>query len=358
MPLSRELPVVVEPGLTPEESLARDRFLLDAVVAEPTRWPAALRVYEVVGEIVSIGRWQLAPAAPAGGGVHLMRRHAGGRAAAFGTGFVGVTLVLPRRGALLEPGPAALRPEQVVNRYVRGVLGALEAEGVAAVYPGRDTVTAARRLLAVVSFAETRAGALLVETLLATGGDPSTLPRLLDRADPDGVLRAEMLQPGDTTSVAAQRGEAPTLQQVADWMARGYAQRIGVAPKARTLDGGEAARVAALAATTLADASWLGARVRRSDLDRRASTRTMLGTLDVHVAVASDGRIRAACIAGDLIAADDTIPALEAGLRGCAPERHAVSTVVERNQPSMSQAGVPRSNNGGTASVTTRCWTI
>jgi len=329
VPLSRELPVLVEPGLTPQASLARDRFLLDAVVAEPSRWPAALRVYEVVGAVVSIGRWQLAPP-KSGSEVTLMRRHSGGRAAAFGTGFVGVTLVLPRRGALLEPGPAALRPEQVMNRYVRGILGALEGEGVAAIYPGRDTITAGRRLLGIVSFAETRAGALLVEALLATSGDPSTLPRLLDRADPGGTVRTEMLQPADTTSVAVQRGQAPTLSEVADWMATGYAKRLGVAPVARTLADAESTRLAGLAATTLADASWLAARTPRGDLDHRASTRAMLGTLDVHLAVASEGQIRDACISGDLIAADGTIPALEEGLRGCAPERSAVSAAVER----------------------------
>jgi lipoate-protein ligase A len=323
VPLSRELPVLVEPGLAPEESLARDRFLLEAVATDPGRWPAALRVYEVAGSLVSIGRWQLAPAA--GSGDALVRRHSGGRAAAFGSGFVGVTLVLPRRGALLEP-EAALRPEQVMNRYVRGILRALEGEGVAAIYPGRDTITAGRRPLGVVSFAETHAGALLVEALLAASGDPSTLPRLLDRADPGGVVRTTMLTPADATSIAAERGAAPTLAQVADWMARGYAERLGVAPVARSLGADERARVGTLA-LTFRDAAWLRARTPRSDLDRRATTTTMLGGLDVHLA-AADGRIRDACISGELLAADGTIPALEAGLRGCAAERGAVGQAV------------------------------
>jgi len=324
VPLSHELPILVEPGLTPEESLARDRFLLDAVVTEPGRWPAALRVYEVVGSLVSIGRWQLAPAAGSGGA--LMRRHSGGRAAAFGSGFVGVTLVLPRRGALLEP-EAALRPEQVMNRYVRGILRALEGEGVAAIYPGRDTITAGRRLLGVVSFAETQAGTLLLEALLATTGDPSTLPRLLDRADPGGVVGTEMLTPADVTSIAAERGTPPTPSEVAEWMARGYAQDLGVAPVARALGADETARVAALAAS-FGDAAWVRLRTPRGDLDHRAATRTMLGSLEVHLAVAPEGRIADACISGDLIAADGTIPALEAGLRGCAPERNAIAAAV------------------------------
>jgi lipoate-protein ligase A len=325
VPLSRPLPVLVEAGLTPEESLARDRFLLEAVAADPARWPAALRVYEVASEVVSLGRWQLAPPPAPKAGVALMRRYSGGRAAAFGSGFAGVTLVLPARGALLEPA-APLRPEQVMNRYVRGILGGLERHGVPALYPGRDTITVRRRLLGVVAFTETRTGALLVEAILATRGDPSALPRLLDRADRGGVVRTAMLLPSDTTSVAAEHGGAPTLQELADWMAAGHAERLGVAPVARTLADDEARRVQELAA----DASLLTSRQPRSDLGRRAATATMLGTLDVHLATGVDGRIRDACVSGDLIAGEDTVPALEEALRGCAPERPAVAAAVER----------------------------
>lgn len=328
MPLSRALPILVEPRLAPRESLARDRFLLDAVVASPGRWPAALRVFDVVGEVVSIGRWQLAPEA-ASTDVALVRRHCGGRAAAFGTGFVGVTLVLPMRGALLESAPVPLRPEQVANRYVRGILGGLERRRIPALYPGRDAITVGRRQLGMIAFTETRAGAVLVEAIVATAGDPSVLPRLLDRADPGGVVRTTMLTPAETTSIAAEQGSAPTLEQFADWVAAGYAERLGVTPVARTLDDGELGRVGDLAAG-LDDASWLASRRPRADLDRRASAATMLGALDVHLAMDSDARIGDACISGDVIAGDDTIPALEAALRGCPPHRTAVAGAVAR----------------------------
>ena len=300
------------------------------MVADPGRWPAALRVYDVTGDVVSIGRWQLAPERAAGNGAILMRRLSGGRAAAFGAGFVGVTLVLPARGALLEPASATLRPEQVMNRYVRGVLGGLERAGVAAIYPGRDTITARRRLLGVVSFTEARTGALLVEAILAASGDPSALPRLLDRSDPGGVVRTAMLLPSDTTSIAAEQGSVPALQQLADWMADGHAARLGVAPVARTLAPDEAERVSTLAAAAFGDASWLSARRPRDELGRRASAATMLGTLDVHLALGAGGHIQDACISGDLIAGDDTIPALEEALRGCPADRAAIGGAVQR----------------------------
>jgi lipoate-protein ligase A len=256
-----------------------------------------------------------------------MRRHSGGRAAAFGAGFVGVTLVLSARGALADSGAAALRPEQVMNRYVRGILGGLERHGVPALYPGRDTITVRRRQLAVVAFTETRTGAVLVEAILASGGDPSALSRLLDRADPGGVVRSTMLQPSDTTSIGAEKGTAPSLAKLADLVASGYAERLGVAPAARTLADDERARVREHAAAVGTDA-WLGTRHPRPDLDRRASAATMLGALDVHLAVAPDGHIRDACISGDLIAADETVPALEQSLRDCVSDRAAVSAAI------------------------------
>jgi len=215
----------------------------------------------------------------------------------------------------------------VMNRWVRGILGGLERHRIPALYPGRDTITVRRRQLGIVSYAEVRGGAVLVEAIVATSGDPSVLPRLLDRADPAGVVRTTMLTPADTTSLAAERGSTPTLEEFATWMSGGYAERLGVIPEPRIFDAGETARVAALA-SGLDDTAWLAQRHARDDLDRRASTATMLGALDVHLAVGPDAHIRDACISGDLIAGHDTVPALEQALRGCAPDRASVAAAV------------------------------
>src|SRR5439155_1013200 len=104
----------------------------------------------------------------------------GGRAFPAGEGFLGLSLVLSHRSAIVGDDPFALAPEQVMNRYVRGILEGLRLVGVAAFYPGRDLVTVDGRPLGLVAFEVDRAGALLFEAIVANGRDPSVLPGLLD----------------------------------------------------------------------------------------------------------------------------------------------------------------------------------
>src|SRR5206468_3034492 len=221
----------------------------------------------------------------------LWRRHSGGRAMPWGEGFVGLSLVLPRRAALVASDPLALAPEQVMNRYVRGILEACELSGVPALYPGRDVITVQRRILALASFEVEASGALVFEAVIANGRDFSVLPGLLDRADPEGVVKAGMLTGEDTTSLARQLGRALDAAEVADRLRRGYERRLGVSFRERTL---------ALDAD-LDAAGWLGQRRLPPHLNRHASAATQLGVLEAHLALAG-GRIEDAMLAGDFIA--------------------------------------------------------
>jgi hypothetical protein len=237
-----------------------------------------------------------------------------------GPGFVGVTLVLPHRSALVADAADALAPEQVLNRTVRGVLGALDGLGVAARYPGRDLVTAGGRTIGAMAFEVAADGATLIETTLAVGRTFAVLPSLLERADPRGVVPVDMTLPDETTCVAALVGRAPGVDELAERIVAGYRERLGIDCAA-----GEEPLPAADV-----DAAWLAAGVLPPRLDHAASARTMLGRVAAHLALADDGRIAGARLTGDFIAPSACVEALERALVGVAPDAATVRAIVAR----------------------------
>ncbi len=317
------LDLIVQPRLVPRQSLATDRFLLAEAAAGMA---GTLRVYDLTGGVLSIGRYHLAPTPRPEAPVSVMRRHSGGRAMPWGDGFVGISLVLPHRSALVSPEPLALAPTQVMNRCVRGVLEACKVAGVAAFYPGRDLITSEGRLLGMASFEVAADGALLFEAVLAVARDASVLPALIDAVDPEGVIPASMLTADDTTSLTRVLGRSLETAELAELLRRGFTERLGVRVTDRVLGQGELQRIEAFL-PDLADERWLRARVRRPDLDRHGSVATQLGVLEAHFAL--DGaRLHEVVLAGDVIASSATIAALEDALRGCPAEAAAIDRVV------------------------------
>jgi len=308
VPLTLEL--LVQAGLSPGESLAIDRALVDAR-------RAALRVYTLAGDVLALGRFHAAPAPRPASGVRVMRRWSGGRAMPWGDGFVGVSLVLPHRSALVGDDPEVLSPPQVPNRCVRGILAACESASVPAIYPGLDLLTVDRRLLGFVSFTVEEGGVLVFEAILANAADASVLPRLLDRADPDGVVPATMLTAADVTSLAARIGRPVALDDLATRIARGYAERLGV----RCATGVPPTPPA------FDEAAWLAQRLSHPDLDRSAAISGQLGTVDIRFAC-DGGSVRAVAFGGDVIAPAATIARLENALRGCPLVRERLTAAV------------------------------
>lgn len=319
IPSSRPtLDLIVQARLTPAASLAVDRRLLAEASGPPRERAGALRVYDLAGTALSLGRYHLAPPGERGG-IALQRRLSGGRAVPSGEGFVGVALALPHRAALFADDAQALAPEQVMNRYVRGILAGLQLAGVSAYYPGRDVVTVGGRIAGLVSFEVDVTGALLFEAILAAGRDFSDLAAVLDAVDPGGVVPADMLTPADVTSVARERGGVADLPELADLLRRGYEERMSIGFAERSLDLPPAPDHAA----------WLAERRPRPDLGRHAVVRGQLGVLEAYCAV-EDGRLGEVVLAGDFIAASETIAGVERALCGCAAERGAVEAVVRR----------------------------
>jgi hypothetical protein len=309
----RGLECVVQRDVTPAAVHAVDAALAAAAAAHAR---AVLHVATATGDVLALGRFHRRPAG--GAGVALLRRRGGGRVAAAGDGFVHLALHLPHAAALVADEAGALAPAQVLNRAVRGLLGACDVLGVPARYPGRDVVTVGARVLAVLGFDVAPDGATAVEAVLGAARDQSALPALLDRADPDGVVPAAMVGGADAVSLAAVRGAAPSLDELVAALARGFAERLDVA-----LAPPAAAPVPAWPRDV--EDAWLAA---RPDLPGRARRPSQLGTVEVAVACGRDGALAAVDVAGDLLAPVHALARLAERLRGVAAEPAPVRAVV------------------------------
>ena len=262
-----------------------------------------LRTYAIPADAISLGRYHVVPAGAEARGVGLVRRAGGGRPAPLGFGFAGIVLALPHRASLLPPG-TTLVPEQILNRYVRGLLGALESLGVRGYYPGRDVVTVDGRIVASVGFELAPDGATLVEMSVALARSYACVSTFADRADPTGVVPMELLLPEQGTCIADVVGRAPDLDELTAALATGYASRLGC-------DVAVADGVAAVPA----DTAWLDAGRLAPHLDRHAAARELLGVVEVYAACAS-GRVDDVRVCGDLLAPSATVERVEAALRG------------------------------------------
>lgn len=304
--------LIVQPSVDPDVSVAIDRYLMRAV-SRRTRG-AVMRIYAVDGDVISLGRYHLAPTPPAGVDVRLMRRPSGGRALPFGEGFVGLSLILPHRSTWFGANPFALAPYQVLNRYVRGLLEACRLAQLPVVYPGRDFVTVNRRVIGVTSFETDDTGTLLFEAILGHTRNFSVLPAWLERADPGGVIRIDMLEQG-STSLAESLQDVLSFTDVVDLLQRGFAKQFKLQWETSPLLPLEWQVIEGLAAREYAPQQWLYQRRPRPELDHRATVSVQLGVFEVFLALQQQRFIKEAVFAGDFIADSPAIDALENGLR-------------------------------------------
>jgi len=322
------LDFLVQPHSDPCVSLAQDAHFLHVVTRPSRTRMGVLRVYDFAGDVLSLGRYHLAPDPSAPAPVRMHRRFSGGRAVPFGDGFVGLALFLPHRSALYGNDQLALAPYQVPNRYVRGVLEACRLAGLEVFYPGRDFITANRRVLGMVSFEVQRSGAMLFEAVLAVRREFSLLPRLLEQADPAGVIKAEMLMPHDTTSLERELHTSLTTEEIAHLLRRGYEKQFNSALEPHALSPLEERAINATARHEFHDDRWLRQRQLRPELDRHAWTRVQLGMFEAYFGLEQDRFLRDVVFAGDFIANSPAIQQLEHELRLCPAEWRAIDAVV------------------------------
>lgn len=253
---------VLQRDVAPSIGVATDRYLLGTLGRRAR--PGVLRVYAFPGDVLAAGRWHMAPAGAADLGEAFVRRLTGGRALALGEGYLGISLLLPHRSALLAEDPFALAAFQVPNRYVRGLMRALKQLGLPAFYPGRDLVTVNRRPIAAVSFETDEEGRLLFEAIVAIDRPLSAVAQLLDRWDTTGSIKADLLALEGGTSLREEIGETPAIDELGTLVREAFAEQFGVAIADEPLSALETQAVTALAARE--GRSWSTLRQPRPDL--------------------------------------------------------------------------------------------
>ena len=334
------LDLILARSLAPDDLLGLELHFLDAIGRRET--PPVLLIYgSSPGRSVSIGRYHLYGGPTGRGEISVMRRLTGGRVVGAGDGWLGLALILPTRTALLKADDARLKPDQIMNRYVRGVLSGLRTLGIECFYPGRDAITFEQREIAMCTFETDASGAMLFEVAIAQNRGMEDVVRDLERIDPDGALSCRMYDAASATTVARELHRDVSFDELAGAIASGYASLLG-ATQRRELTEAEIAQ-AGQRARMLSASNWLRGGLSGTAMPLKNRNRSQLGAIDAAVALSADGTIEAARISGDFIANSPAVDQLESELRGrrldLASVSHAVTRIFSRDSNFFLGAG-------------------
>jgi hypothetical protein len=302
-------------GITPAEQRARESELLAAA----GRGDLHLHLSTLSGERLGLGAFH---APLPGADERIWRRHTGGRAIAAGEGFLIVSLFLPHRSFLVSTERYALRPEQVLNRGVRGILAWLRGLGLDPVYPGLDFVTVGGQRIAHLSFCEMRRGPTLVQAVIARETSLAETMLRLDRLDPEGRIPALAWNPEDATTLARlNRKEAATLNPgatlgpLAESMSSTFALGVGLAEPHRVPPVGSASPAQK---TTEIPAAHGAPEIQ---------TEGRLGPV-IACIEQDNGNVKRVTLGGDIIAPEGMTVALQAALGGAPADDAAIRAAV------------------------------
>lgn len=318
------LDAIVIPTLGPWFLLGLESYFLET--AASGRSAPVMLVYGTAGRRLSLGRYHAWDGPCDRNGVEAWRRLSGGRVTGSGEGWIGVAMVLPHRTAMLSARDSTIAPAQVINRHIRGLIAGLGTLGLRAFYPGRDTLTINRRVIAVCSFEINQTGAILFEAMVAVRRGMQEATEDLDRFDAEGQLTSHPYGPDSATTLAREIGHAPTFEQVAEAIIAGYSSSAdGV--RRRDLTAEECARAKDFGAA-METAGWLRGTAGDGVADATARVGAQLGTVEARVGIAPDGSIERFQLLGDFIANSSAIGRLEHTLRGKKLDFDAVSEAV------------------------------
>jgi lipoate-protein ligase A len=325
-PVVPDLDVILAPALAPDDLLGLELCFLDAIATRQT--PPVLLMYASPGRAISIGRYHLYCGPPERDGINAVRRLTGGRVVGAGRGFLGLALILPTRTALLKEDSTRLKPEQIMNRYARGILTAMHALGIDCFYPGRDAITFDQREIAMCTFETDASGAMLFEASIAHNRAMEDVVHDLERIDPDGALSCRMYDAASATKVVRELARDVSFDELTGAIASGYRTLLGET-RHRELTALETAQ-AQHRGRTLANSNWLSQPTSRPLLTLRNRIASQLGAIEAAVALDADKRIEAAQLSGDFIANSPAIAELESELRGRPLELGSISQAVTK----------------------------
>jgi lipoate-protein ligase A len=321
-----DLDVVFAPDLTLEDLLGLEWHFLEGMAAR--RIPLLLLFQTSRGRAVSIGRYHLYSGPSERDGVSVARRLTGGRVVGAGDGWFGLALILPTRTALLKEDAARVKPDQIMNRYVRGVLSGLRKLGVECFYPGRDAITFERREIGMCTFETDASGAMLFEAALARNRGMEDVVRDLERIDPDGALSCLMYDAAAATTLARELGREVSFEELAEAVASGYAGSLGEIRR-RELSETEVAE-ASRRGRELVASNWLNGSFAPGSRTLTNRIASQLGVIEAAVALGSDRTIEAVRLSGDFIANSPAVAQLENELRGRQLDLPSISQAVTK----------------------------
>lgn len=256
-------------------------------------------------------------------GIPVNRRPTGGGAIVMGPDQLGIALMLPaaRAGAFSEA-------RALMARFADGLVQGLRTLGIEARFRGKNDLEVDGRKLAGLGVFKHPAGGLLFHASLLVDLDVGRMLRILNTPF-EKITDKEIATVGARTSTVRKETGAPlTVDAVRTAVAEGYARAFGVAlaPDAPTAE--ERVAVAALEAEKYLHPAWVQQAPEVADHFGAVRVKTPAGLLDVRVTLAGP-MIKAAFIAGDFIASDSAVAALEAGLRWHAAEPGTVQATLE-----------------------------
>lgn len=305
------LDVVLLPALAPPDRLlGLQRYLLDAV--DRQECAPLLLLYQLQETVISIGRYHLYSGPSSHMGIAAYRRLTGGRIINPGPRWLGCALILPSRTGLLGARDAQLKPDQVLNRYSRGVMAGLRSLGADCFYPGRDAITCNRREVAMCTFEETASGALLVEIFIAVDEGLKSLARDMERFDPEGALTCPMYTDAAATTLSGELGRETSFEEIAERLEAGYGSVFG-GTRRRELTRAELTAADAQAAAP--GPQWLHHRWPDASVNLAARASIQLGVMEARLAATGD-KIERVALFGDFIANAAGLTRFEQNLAG------------------------------------------